>query len=205
MGQSTAEVKRDIETTREEMSDTIDAIADRTSPSRVMRRQRRRMFDGVRSAREWVMGSAEQAVGSTGDAVQGAREGAGRVADNVRDVPDQARQAVRHQTQGNPLAAGVVAFGAGLLAAYLVPSSATERRVARQVREGAEPVLSELTDAGREVADDLRSSVEQAAHDVKDTASESAQHLAGEAKGTAETVRDEAKDRAQTVRDEATP
>lgn len=204
MGQSTAEVKRDIETTRDEMSDTIDAIADRTSPSRVMRRQRRRMFDGVRSAREWVMGSAEQAVGSTGDAVQGARQGAGHVVDDLRDVPDQAREAVRHQTRGNPLAAGVVAFGAGLLAAYLVPSSAPERRVARQVREGAEPVLSELTDAGREVADDLRSSVGQAAHGVKDTASESAQQLAGEARDTAETVRDEARDRAQTVRDEAT-
>jgi gas vesicle protein len=204
MGQSTAEVKRDIETTRDEMSDTIDAIADRTSPSRVMRRQRRRMFDGVRSAREWVMGSAEQAVGNTGDAVQGARQGAGHVVDDLRDVPDQARQAVRHQTRGNPLAAGVVAFGAGLLAAYLVPSSAPERRVARQVREGAEPVLSELTDAGREVADDLRSSVGQAAHGVKDTASESAQQLAGEARETAETVRDEARDRAQTVRDEAT-
>lgn len=204
MGQSTAEVKRDIEATRDEMSGTIDAIADRTSPARVMRRQRRRMGDGVRSAREWVMGSAEQAAGSTGDALQSAREGAGNMADTVRDVPGQAGQAVQQQTRGNPLAAGVVAFGAGLLAAYLVPSSAAERRVTRQVREGAEPVLSELTDAGREVADDLRSGLGQAASDVKDTATESARHLVGEAKDTAGTVSDEAMDRAQTVRDEAT-
>jgi gas vesicle protein len=203
MGQSTAEVKHDIETTRNEMSDTIDAIADRTSPSRMAQRQRRRVADGVRSVRERVMGAAEQAVGSTQDTLHSAQESTGDLAGKVTDVPDRARQAARRQTQGNPLAAGVVAFGAGLLAAYLVPSSAPERRVTRQVREGAQPVLDELSDAGREVADDLRSNAGRAAEDVKQTATEATQQLAQDAKGRADEIRHEAEDRTDTVRDEA--
>lgn len=204
MGQSTAQVRRDIEDTRDEMSGTIDAIADRTSPSRVMGRQRRRVADRFRSVRTQVMGSAEHSLGETQGLVQNARESTGEMAgdlrdsaghlvDNVRDVPDQARQTLRDQTQGNPLAVGVIAFGAGLLAAYLVPSSGPERRVARQVREQAEPVLAELTDAGREVADDLTAHAQQAADDIKQTATESARQVA-----------DDAKDKAQAVRDDAT-
>jgi ElaB/YqjD/DUF883 family membrane-anchored ribosome-binding protein len=186
MGQSTAEVKRDIESTREEMSDTIDAITDRTSPSRLLGRQRQRMADRMRSVRSRVMGSAEQVVGGAQDAVHSATEG-------VRDVPDQTRQALRDQTQGNPLAAGVIAFGTGMLVAYLVPSSTTERRVTRQLRQEAEPVLDELAGAGREVASDLKAGAEQAAEDVKQRATESARQVA-----------DEAKDKAQAVRDDAT-
>jgi hypothetical protein len=33
----------------------------------------------------------------------------------------RAPQAVRQQTQGNPLAAGIIAFGVGMLAATLIP------------------------------------------------------------------------------------
>ena len=194
MGQSTAEVRRDIEDTRDEMSDTIDAIADRTSPSRILGRRRQWVADRLRAARIQVMGTAEQVVEGAEDAVDGARDSTGRMVGNARDVSDQARQAVRAQTQGNPLAAGVIAFGAGLLVAYVVPSSRPERRVARQVRKQAEPVVAELTEAGREVADDLTSHAREAADEVKQAATESARQVA-----------DDAKDKAQTVRDDATP
>ena len=61
MGQSTTEVRRDIERTRDDMSDTIDAIADRTSPRRIVGRRRERMAEGWRSVRHRVMGKAEGA------------------------------------------------------------------------------------------------------------------------------------------------
>ena len=46
-----------------------------------------------------------------------AGEKAHDVADSVRGAP----QAVAQQTQGNPLAAGIIAFGVGMLAATLIP------------------------------------------------------------------------------------
>ena len=36
MGQSTTDLRRDIEQTRDHMGSTIDAIADRTSPSQIV-------------------------------------------------------------------------------------------------------------------------------------------------------------------------
>src|SRR2546423_839120 len=46
----------------------------------------------------------------------------------VQDAP----QAVRRQTQGNPLAAGLIAFGAGWLVSSLRPASRKDQRVAQQ-------------------------------------------------------------------------
>lgn len=207
MGQSTAEVRRDIERTRGEMSETIDAIADRTSPSRMLGRQRQRMADRFRTVRTRVMGTAEHVRGSAQSAAQNAaqstQEGAGQLTDKARQLPDQARDQLRTQAQGNPLAAGVIAFGGGLLAAYLIPSSSAERRVAGQVREGAEPVIEELKDAGRDLTDDVKRSAEQAAEEVRRSASESAQRVADDAKSAASEVREEAGSAAGRVTEKA--
>ena len=73
MGKSASEVRSEIEDTRQEMSETIDAIADRTSPGRIIQRRRQRMSDGWRSVRERVMGRAEDTVGSAGDRAHGSR------------------------------------------------------------------------------------------------------------------------------------
>jgi gas vesicle protein len=203
MGQSTAEMRRDIERTREEMSDTIDAIAERTSPGRALGRTRQRFAARFRSVRSQVMGSGQHAVGRTGDAMHNTRQGAEQLVESVREAPEQARQQVRAQTQGNPLAAGVIAFGAGLLTAYLVPSSSPERRVAKQLRQEAEPAVAELKEAGRELTDEVRSSAEQAARDVKDTATEAARQVAEDAKESADDVRQQASSGAEQVGEQA--
>jgi gas vesicle protein len=178
MGQSTTEVRQDIERTRDEMSGTIDAIADRTSPSRVVGRQRRRMLERVRSLRDQVMGSADQLTTSAHDTLQSGREstqhGMEQVGERARELPDQARQQVSSQTQGNPLAAGLVAFGGGLLAAYLIPSSRPERQATSQIRDSAAPALDEVKEAGRDVVDEIKTSAQQAAEEVKETVSDSA-------------------------------
>jgi hypothetical protein len=192
MGQSTAEVRRDIERTRGEMSETIDAIADRTSPSRVLGRQRQRFVDRFRMVRTQVMGTADQVRGTAQDAAQGTQQGVGQLADKARQLPDQAREQLRTQAQGNPLAAGIIAFGGGLLAASLIPSSRAERRVAGQVRQGAQPAIDELKDTGRELADEVKRTAEEAAGEVSRTASESAQRVADDARSAASEVREEA-------------
>jgi hypothetical protein len=207
MGQGTAEVRRDIERTRDDMSETIDAIADRTSPSRVVGRQRRRVANRFRSMRDRVMGTADDATSSAQGTVQSGLEatqhGVGQVAGAARELPGQVRDQVQSQTQGNPLAAGLIAFGGGLLAASLIPATRAERRAASQVRQAAEPAIEELKDVGHEVANDLADAATRAADGVKQTASSSAQRIADDAKGAAADVRDQAGSAAGTVGDQA--
>ena len=60
MGQSTEELKRDIEHTRADMSGTLDAIEDRVSPGRMIQRRKNRITGSVHALRERVMGAASE-------------------------------------------------------------------------------------------------------------------------------------------------
>jgi gas vesicle protein len=192
MGKSASEVRADIEDTRREMSDTIDAIADRTSPRRMVQRRRRAMADGWRSVQERVMGRAESASSAAGDGArhlsESARDTAGSVVDTARQVPDT----VVSQTQGNPMAVGLVAFGAGLLAATLIPPSAPEQRLAGTLRDQAQPLQDELKAAGQQVVEDVKSSAQEGAEQVKQRASEAAGTVQEDVKSSAQEVRSQA-------------
>ena len=59
MGQSTHELRRDIERTRADLGDTLDAIGDRVSPGRMIERRKNRMSSGIRSVKDRVMGTVE--------------------------------------------------------------------------------------------------------------------------------------------------
>jgi len=174
MGKSADEVRADIEDTRRDMSETIDAIADRTSPQRVIRRRRERMATGLRSMKDRVMGQADSAYGSAGGQVrslsESAQERAGGLAEQARQAPDM----VVHQTQGNPLAAGVIAFGAGLLAASLVPPSEAEQRLAGKLSEQTQQVADDLKGKAREGAEQVKSRAQDAAETVQEDARSSA-------------------------------
>ena len=189
MGKSASEVRADIEDTRREMSDTIDAIADRTSPRRMVERRRRAMAEGWRSMRYRVMGGAESATGAAGERARGisasARDTAGSVADTARQVPDT----VITQTQGNPMAVGLVAFGAGLLAATLIPPSEPEQRLAGTLRDQAQPLQDELKSAGQQVVEDVKSSAQQGAEQVKQRASDAAGTVQEDVKTSAQHVK----------------
>jgi gas vesicle protein len=193
MGKSASEVRSDIDDTRQEMSETIDAIADRTSPGRIIQRRRQRMSDGWRSVRERVMGRADDPYGSVDDSGPGmaesARDTAGTVVEGARQAPEK----LLEQTQGNPIAAGLIAFGGGLLIASLIPPSEVEQRVAGQVAEKAEPLRDELQRAGQEVADDLKSTAQESAEQVKQRASEAAGAVQEDVRSSAGSVKDEAR------------
>jgi gas vesicle protein len=194
MGKSASEVRFEIEDTRHEMSETIDAIADRTSPGRIIQRRRQRMSDGWRSVRDRVMGRAGDPYGSAGDSGSGmadsARDTAGTVVEGARQAPEK----LLEQAQGNPIAAGLIAFGGGLLVASLIPPSETEQRVAGQVAEKAQqPLRDELQRAGQEVADDLKSTAQEGAEQVKQRASEAAGTVQEDVRSSAGSVKDEAR------------
>lgn len=189
MGKSAGEMRQDIDTTRQEMALTIDEIADRTSPRRVMDRRRQRLADRWSSVRTTVMGEPDGGAGRASGAMQRARDEAGSMADQARQAPE----AMTRRAQGNPLAAGLVAFGGGLLAASVLPASQAERRAATRLSEHAGPVQDELTRAGQEVADELTSSAQQSAEQVKQRSSEAAQSVSESAKGSADSVKGEAR------------
>jgi Protein of unknown function (DUF3618) len=192
MGKSASEVKSDIEGTRQEMSETIDAIADRTSPGRIIQRRRQRVASGWRSVRERVMGRTADTYGSASDATHGAADSARDAAGSVVEEARQAPEKVLEQTQGNPIAAGIIAFGGGLLVASLIPPSEVEQRLAGRVVERAQPLRDELQRAGQEVAEDVRSTAQEGAEQVKQRASQAAGTVQEDVRSSAGTVQEDA-------------
>ncbi|MCA4135195.1 DUF3618 domain-containing protein [Arthrobacter sp. M4] len=182
MTQNPEALRADIEATRRRLSTDVDAVADKITPSHIVQRKMDRVRDAVFGARDDVEHSARTA----------AHRAQGAMSD-VGDVP----QVVARKTQGSPIAAGLIAFGAGLLVSALFPPSEKEREAAQAVKEAAEPVTSSVSEAAHEVADHLREPAKEAAQNVRDSATESAQHVKAEGESAASEVRE----RAEVARD----
>jgi len=178
MGETTEELRQDIDDTRTSMSGTLEAIGDRVSPGRMLERRRNRVIVWVGNVRSSMMGTADDMTSKVGD-----------TAHRMADAPSTTMQDVRSSTKGAPLVAGGIAFGIGVLAGSLMPASRTERRLGQRVGAVVEPVKNELQEAGREMADHLREPVQEAVQDVKQSAQEGAQQLRDSASDGAEQVR----------------
>ncbi|MEH0938138.1 DUF3618 domain-containing protein [Micromonospora psammae] len=124
------------------------------------------------------------------------RERAHELTEATRERAHALTEATRERAQGNPLAAGLIAFGVGLLAASLVPPSRNEHDLAErakqkvmehsgQVKQGAGAMM-------HQVQENLREPAQQASEAVRSTA----------AQGVA-AVRDTGRDQATHVRDDA--
>ncbi len=188
MGQAAEErMTTDIDRTRESLSRDVDALYDKVSPGRVLDRRKTAVRGRLSSMRDSVMGSAHQVT----DSAQGAASGA---AGMMQDGAESAVHAVHRRTEGSPLGAGLVAFGAGMVVAALIPSSEKEAQVAHRVTEAAKesPLTDQAKSVGQELAQDLKESATQAAHEVGSTAQEAVQHVADESRSAVQEVRDEA-------------
>lgn len=185
MGQSTEELTSQIEDTRQRMASDLDSLQDRVSPSAIVERRKRAAKDRVSSVRDRVMGT-----------VQGANDSVSSAASSAADAPGNAVSSAQQQVRGNPLVAGAVAFGAGVLVSALLPASRAEAEVAHRVvetaKEQGQPFLDDVRAAGQDVAGDLKDSAADAAQQVKDSAQDSAQKVKDQGHSSAETVRDEA-------------
>jgi gas vesicle protein len=193
MAEEPDRLRQDIELTRASLTRDVDRLADKTSPRRVAQRR-------WTAVKEKVMGSAEQARHAAGGTVSTVQDKASTVGGKVSAVGDKAAEAghgaadavrnaphaVAQQAQGNPLAAGVIAFGVGMLAATLLPVTDTERRAGQQIKENS----GDLTDRVKEVASDLGS-------EFKQTAQESVQQVKETAQDAAQTTRQQAQSSAQ--------
>ncbi|MBC7629908.1 DUF3618 domain-containing protein [Aeromicrobium sp.] len=178
MGKEPEVIEHDIVNTREDLSRNLDALADRVSPSRVVGRTVDNAKGRASSVKDQVMGSASSA---TGTAAGGASDAASTVASKA---------------EGNPLAAGLIAFGAGLLISSLVPASDKEAKLAGQAvdaaKEHGQPLVDHAKSVGQEVGQDLKESATEAADDLKSSVQDSAKHVASEGQSAADSVKQDA-------------
>src|ERR1700712_3275811 len=106
------EIRAEIERTRADLSDDVNALADSVNPAHVAGRPgdkvKGAVFGAKDSVKDKVMGSGNSSSGeSTLSSAQSAVAGA----------PAQ----LGAQARGNPLAAGLIAVGGGALGGALVP------------------------------------------------------------------------------------
>src|SRR3954452_9225048 len=131
-------IRRQIEETRRELSYDVDALNEKVNPSRVMDRRVSAAKGRMGRMRDKVMGSAQDsghtaqhmasdATSSMQDMASNATSSMQDMASNAAGAVQQAPQTLTRQAQGNPLAAGLIAFGVGWLVSSLMPVSEKEK------------------------------------------------------------------------------
>ncbi|MGI5191793.1 DUF3618 domain-containing protein [Promicromonospora sp. CA-289599] len=197
------EIREEIERTRAELSNDVDTLGDKVNPSNVARRKVDQAKSGIARVKDRVMGSAHDTMGSaqgaTHDLADRSRGAASSVADSARhtvssvaETAGSAPRKVREQTQGNPLAAGLVAFGLGLVVASLVPSSRVEQRAVKATEDKAAPFV-----------EGAKSTAAELVHDLEQPARESVEAVGNAAKDAARTVGEHGREAASDIRSRA--
>ncbi|MCW2983311.1 MAG: hypothetical protein JWR63_881 [Conexibacter sp.] len=168
MGEDPDLIRKDIESTRERMGDTVDALGYKTD---VKSRAKESVTGKVDSVKEKLVGAKDSAVDatpSTGDMQQGAKKAVGIA-------------------QENPLGLAVGAVAVGFLAGMLIPSTSVENEkigpMADQVKDQLKETGQEALEHGKAVVSETASSAADAA---KQTAQEQGQEHASALQGSAQ-------------------
>lgn len=221
MGTSTTQVRADIARSRDELGGTIGAleerlaqtkedVVDRVSPKRVWHRKtdelRRRVgavtgsvtgmtermetqvATGTRRVRGEVQGLAEQTSAGVSRATDGARGG---------------QAGLRQRAEDNPMAAGLVALGAGVLMASLLPPTPAERKAALRLRDELSPLQEQASKAGRQVAEEVTQSAQERMEQVKSRAGAAVEQVKQETMASSEEVKSETQAASRRVKGEA--
>ncbi|TWP53636.1 DUF3618 domain-containing protein [Lentzea tibetensis] len=204
MGTTPDQIRREIDMTRAELVDDANRLVDRTSPRRIAQRRVRGARRGLIALRDTVMGTTADTTSTVRDQAHQAKdavaEGAERAAEAVQDAPQQAMR----QTQGNPIAAGLIAFGGGLLVASLLPRSEAEQQFVQEIGDRAsdaiEPVKDAIGEAAQHLKEEVKSDVRDAADEVKQTASDAVATTTEHAKASAKEVADHGREAAREVK-----
>jgi hypothetical protein len=181
---SPEQIQADIERTRAELSDDVDRLTEKVSPPRIAGRQVGRVKTRASALRDQVMGSAHD-----GGGLRGAGDSLGSATDSAKEAVRSAPQAVQSQTRGNPLAAGLVAFGLGMVISSLLPPSQTEQQLGAQAEEKAKELAEPVKQAGQQLAEDLKPAAQDAVEQVKSSAQDAAQHSTEQAKSAVQDVK----------------
>ena len=207
-------IRRPIEDTRRELSYDVDALNEKVNPARVVDRRVTAAKGRITNLKEKVMGSAHDTTSSAqgmasnaAGSVQGAASSAvGTVQDAASSAVGAVQQApdtVIRQTQGNPMAAGLIAFGVGWLVSSLLPASEKEKQLAQQaesaVREHKDALLEPAKQAAQEIGEQLKPAAQDAVESVKATAQDAAATVKDEGQAAVQDVQGQAQQSKEKV------
>jgi len=167
VGQDPSEIREEIEQTRTDMGNTVEAIGYKTD---VKSRAKESVQSKVGGVRDRISG-VKESTPSTGDVKEGAQKAVG-------------------VAESNPLGLGVAALAGGFLIGMLLPSTKVENEklgpMSTQIKEQAKETASEAVDRGKQVAQEAASA---AADTAKEQGQQHAQELKGSAQENVESVR----------------
>ncbi|MGI8457628.1 MAG: DUF3618 domain-containing protein [Propionibacteriaceae bacterium] len=184
------QIRADIEATRQRLSNDVDTLTDEANPKTIAKRKVDHVKEAGADLKDKIMGSADDARGSAGD-----------TAASLQSAASDAPGAVKQKTRGNPLAAGLVAFGLGALIAGLIPASDREQQAAADLKANIGPVKQQVTDIAKDAAANLKEPAQDAAESVKATATDAAETVKSEGQSAAEDVQGQAQASKASVQD----
>lgn len=167
MGKDPDEIRREIEATRADVSETVDAIGYKTDV-------RARTRDKVTDTKDSIVSKISGATPDTGETKQRAKRAAG-------------------VAQENPLGLAIGSVAVGFLAGMLIPTTDIEDEkvgpLADQVKDRAKETGQDALERGREVAQEAAQSAKQTAQEsgqrhgeeLRTSATEQAQEVRSEA------------------------
>ena len=167
MGEDPDRIRAEIEQTRAEMSETVDALGYKTDV-------KARAKDSIQDKKESVMGVASSAK----ERLVGAGQSVGDATPDTEQVKQQARRA-KSVAQENPLGLAVGAVAVGFLAGMLIPSTRVEDE---KLGELSDDVIERAKQTGQEALERGK----QVAQDAAETAKDSGREHAAELKETAQ-------------------
>jgi gas vesicle protein len=166
MGENPRDIQERIEDTREQMGETVEALAHKADvPGRI----KGSVADKKDAITEKVAGAKDKITGGASNA----HDSTGAVADQAKT---KARQGVGIAKE-NPLGLAAGSLAAGFIVGILVPSTRVEDErigpTADQVKDHAREIGSEAIEHGKDIAQDV-------AHTATQTAKDAGSHHADE-------------------------
>jgi len=200
-------IRRQIEETRANLSYEVDALNEKVNPSRVVDRRVGKAKTSVTGLKDRVFGAAHETGNHAGGAAHNAAGTVQGAASDAMGAVQQAPGQLKSQAQGNPLAAGLIAFGVGWLVSSLLPTSEKEKQLASQaetaVKEHSQPLVDQAKNVAQEIGDNLKPAAQDAVQSVKATAQDGVQTVKAEGQSAAQDVQGTAQDAKQTVQGHA--
>ena len=153
--QNPEEIRAEIEATRARLSADVDAVTEKVTPENVVDRQKNKARNKIQGVRESIMGSADDARVAGHHAAHDLRDEASYRMDQAGNAVSNAPAAAKAKTRGNPLAAGLIALGAGWLVGSLLPSSKKEQELVADAADRVQPHVQSAVDSTKEAAQDI--------------------------------------------------
>lgn len=182
MGEDPNRIRQEIEQTRAEMGETVDALSYKTDV-------KARARDSIQDKKESVMGVASSAK----ERLVGAGQSVGDATPDKQQVKQKARRA-KSVAEENPLGLAIGAVAVGFLAGTLLPSTRVEDE---RMGEISDEVIDRAKETGQEALERGKQVAQEAAQSAQQTAKESGQQQADELKSTAQ---DHAQETASSAR-----